>query len=50
MVSRPHRLPFDGKSFTYINDHAGSASWSYDKPQFTILNLAFEGTGEDQKE
>jgi beta-glucanase (GH16 family) len=35
---------FDGtKVFTYVNDHSGSASWPYDKPQFLILNLAFGG-------
>jgi beta-glucanase (GH16 family) len=35
---------FDGKKvFTYLNDHSGSASWPYDKPQFVILNLAFGG-------
>jgi beta-glucanase (GH16 family) len=35
---------FDGKKvFTYANDHTGSASWPYDKPQFIILNLAFGG-------
>ena len=35
---------FDGKKvFTYVNDHTGSASWPYDKPQFLILNLAFGG-------
>ena len=42
----PERIDwfFDGKKvFTYLNDHSGSASWPYDKPQFIILNLAFGG-------
>ena len=35
---------FDGKVvFTYNNDHSGTGTWPYDKPQFIILNLAFGG-------
>ncbi len=35
---------FDGKKvFTYTNQHTGSGTWPYDKPQFIILNLAFGG-------
>ena len=35
---------FDGKKvFTFANDHSGTASWPFDKPQFIMLNLAFGG-------
>jgi beta-glucanase (GH16 family) len=33
----------DKKVFTYTNDHTGTGTWPYNKPQFIILNLAIGG-------
>jgi beta-glucanase (GH16 family) len=42
----PDRIDWflDGKKvFSFANDHSGTASWPFDKPQFIMLNLAFGG-------
>lgn len=37
-------LGVDNQPFhTYLNQHAGAASWPFDKPQYLLLNLAIGG-------